>query len=197
MGFAWSSGLPGRRARERQEPLHPLAVGPSDRLRPETMPSHFRQITDLSVTSACFATRVLVLLAVACGGCTRMTSWVVGLPTALLRLVRTAARAACTRTFEDRPFGVSRPSLDGRSVYPLDLCAAFPDAFRFKPSGASAPGFLSWGCQKNASPPHSTVESTPGSRCRHREPSGRRCQAPTMFRPRGSSPPRRLAPPRS
>jgi hypothetical protein len=76
------------------------------------------------------------------------------------------------------------------------LRAGFPDAFRFSPLDTRVLSSLSWGCQI---PPlrrdNRGVHSATVTRCRV-SATGSGLPHPTSFRPRGFSPPRRVAPPR-
>lgn len=94
----------------------------------------------------------------------------------------------------------------------LNLRATFPGASRSLRPGAT-PGFLSWGCPKNAPPSGTSWSPLPAgrSRARGRGPRGSRrrrsrsrgpaglrsggCRPPPAFRPRGFPPPRRFPPP--
>lgn len=101
-----------------------------------------------------------------------------------------------------RTWGLRGPSSGAESttqaVNSLSLLtfgAVFPDAVRLLPPGVGTPDCLSWGCRRSPlrrARPRSPLPDAP----LRVHPSGRRLPTPTMFRPRGFSPPRRFAPPR-
>lgn len=99
-----------------------------------------------------------------------------------------------------RTWGLRGPSSGAESttqaVNSLSLLtfgAVFPDAVRLLPPGVGTPDCLSWGCRRSPlrrARPRSPLPDAP----LRVHPSGRRLPTPTMFRPRGFSPPRRFSP---
>lgn len=114
---------------------------------------------------------------------------------AALRDLRCVPLSRRTRGLRGPSLGADLTTQAARSNSLVTFGAVFPDAVRLMPLDVGTPSCLSWGCRRSPLRRSRCAKSTPGEDPCGTSPSGRRLPTPTVFRPCGFSPLRRLAPP--